>query len=251
VSTLTRTDPGRSERDALERLQQELREVRRQRETLPGENAKLASQVERLEREVRSLRRTLAVARGEWEQPAPSLPERLVPPFQANPSRRTAYGRVRYALRAMVPPLLPFTYMGGQMLPSFTHFLLFFGGAGLFSFGLFFLFQGHEDDDGSQGWSFDEEGLSPVSLALGSGKVLYPELRKVEVKQGWLERLFGFGTVRVTWTPTVPTSLGKAVGYPNRIIKIELLDDPKRLAAWLRERMPQASTGQQGGARVG
>lgn len=236
MSTLTRPEPGRSERDALEQLQQEVREVRRQRETLPRENAELASQVERVERVVRSLRRTVAEARGKWEQPAPSLPDELVAPFLASPSRRTAYGRWRYALRALAAPLLPFAYGGGQLLKAFEHFALGLGGYVLLCFVLAWFFQGHEDDDESRAWRFDEEGFGPVSLAAGSGRVPYAEIQQVEVKQGWLERLFGFGSLRVTWTPAVPTSLGKAVGYPNRAIDIPLLDDPKRLASWLRER---------------
>jgi membrane protein YdbS with pleckstrin-like domain len=67
--------------------------------------------------------------------------------------------------------------------------------------------------------------------------VRYSEIQKVELKQGGLQRLFGFGSVRILWTPAAPTSIGKAVSYPNRSVDIDMLDDPKRLAEWLRERV--------------
>ncbi|WP_224362423.1 PH domain-containing protein [Hyalangium versicolor] len=243
MGTLTRPEPGRSERDELERLQQELREVRGHRETLPRENAELALQVEQLEREVRSLRDTVDEARGEWKQPAPSLPEQLVSPFLVSPSRRTAYGRLRYSFRTVLPTLLPFAYVAGRLHKANEYSLFLIAGYVLFSFGLIYFMQGHEDDDGRRAWSFDEQGFFPVDLAEGSGKVLYAELQQVEVRQGWLERLFGFGTVRVTWTPAVPTSLGKARGFSNRVIDIPLLDEPKRLAAWLEEQKAGAHVG--------
>lgn len=237
MSTQTRPNPVRSERDELERLQQELRELRRRRESLPREKAELASQVERLEREVRSLRQTVAAARGEWEQPAPSLPERLVPPFLASPSRRRMYGRMRYALQAVAVPLVPLLYFSAELFPSFGMRVLALGAFALLSFALFFFFQGREDDDESRAWSFDDEGLSPMDRTLGQGKVLYGEIQKVEVKQGGLERLAGFGSVQVTWTPAVPTLLGKATRGSERVVDIPLLDDPERLAAWLKWRV--------------
>ena len=242
VNIQTRPDPSRSQRDELEQLQQELREARRQRETLPGENAELTSRVAELEREVRLLRRTVAVAREEAERPASSLPDQLVLPFRATPSRRTAYGRARYALVLMAPVLSSFIYFWHAIFDSTLSTVLVLGTL-LLCLVLSFVLQGPEDDEEGRAWSFSEEGLAPMGPGAPSGLVRYSEIQKVEVKQGLLQGLFGFGSVRVLWTPAAPTSLGKSVSYPNRSVDIDMLDDPKRLAEWLRERARTAKGG--------
>ncbi|MDY7232315.1 hypothetical protein [Hyalangium rubrum] len=236
MDTLTRPDPSRSQRDELERLQQELREARRQREALPGENAELAARVATLEREVRWLRRTLAVAREEAERPASSLPEQLVLPFRVAPSRRTAYGRTRFALKLVLPTLASFMYFAGASVDSPERSALAVGLL-LLCLVLAFVLQGPEDDEEGPAWSFDEEGFAPVGKDSTHGKVFYRELHKVEVKQGMLQGLFGFGSVRILWTPAAPTSIGKAESYPNRSVDIDMLDDPERLAEWLRDQV--------------
>jgi hypothetical protein len=227
---------GRSQRDELERLQEELRERRQRREVLPRENAELAAEEARLEQEVRALRQRVGEARTEAERAAPSLPDTLVSPFHVLPSRRTLYGRLRFALRerswAFVAVLINLGVEGrSRRLAILGMFLL----TGLV---LACFLQGPEDDDGPA-WSFGEEGFASTRGVNGScGQVLYAELRKIEVRRGWLARLFGFGSVRVTWTPGAPTPLGKAVGPTERRVDIELLDEPQRLAEWLQERMP-------------
>jgi hypothetical protein len=124
--------------------------------------------------------------------------------------------------------------------------LLYLGVAGLSRrlavAGLFFLaslvFQGPEDDE-SPTWSFGEEGFASThGVGHTSGRVLYSELKKIEVRRGWLARLFGFGAVRVTWTRGAPTPQGKAVGSTDRRVDITLLDEPQRLADWLQARVP-------------
>jgi hypothetical protein len=245
VSTHTRQEPSRSQRDELEQLQQELREARRQHEALSGENTGLAERVAALEQELRWLRRTVQVAREEAERPASSLPEQLVLPFRAAPSRRTAYGRTRYALLLMAPMLGAFFAFAGPILdsPQRTGVV-----AGLFLLCavLSFLLQGPEDDEEGMVWTFSEERLAPTGMGAPEGQVRYSEIQKVEVKQGPLQRLFGFGSVRILWTPAAPTSLGKAERYPNRSVDIDMLDDPKRLAEWLREQVRTVK----GGPRV-
>jgi hypothetical protein len=245
VNTQTRPDPSRSQRDELEQLQQELREARRQRETLPGENAELVSRVAALEREVQWLRRTVEVAREEAERPASSLPDQLTLPFRATPSRRTAYGRARYALVLMAPVLGSLVYFWHAIFDSPLGTVLVLGML-LLCLVLSFVLQGPEDDEEGRAWRFSEEGLSPAGPGAPSGLVRYAEIQKVEVKQGWLQRFFGFGSVRIQWTPAAPTSIGKAVSYPNRMVDIDMLDDPKRLAEWLRERARVAKEAQRG-----
>ncbi|KFE62546.1 PH domain-containing protein [Hyalangium minutum] len=236
MSTRTQVDSGRSQRDELERLQEELRETRCQRETLPRENAELAEQVDRLEQEVRWLSRMAEVAQAEAERPASSLPDQLVLPFRATPSRRTAYGRLRYALKMLPSSVAIFLYFGSSVIGS-LHRLATYGGLLLLCLALLYVLQGPEDDDDVQSaWGFDEEGLSLEGTEALKGKILYSEIQSVEVRQGWLQRLFGFGSVRIIWKPGVPTSIGKAVNYPNRTVDIDMLDDPRRLAEWLRER---------------
>lgn len=245
VSTRTRAEPGRSQRDELERLQQELREARRQREALPRENAELSAQVERLEQEVRSLRRAAEVARAEAERPASSLPEQLVLPFRVTPSRRTAYGRVRFALKQLplIPAVLFLVWI--PILGSLRYFALS-AGLLLLYLVLFTLLQGPEDDARAQAWSFDEEGLAPEGWGALRGKLFYPEIQSVEVRQGWLQRLFGFGSVRIIWTPGVATDLGESESYPNRLVELGLLDEPQRLAGWLREQVRARKEGKDG-----
>ncbi len=245
VSTRTRAEPGRSQRDELERLQQELRDVRRQREALPRENAELSAQVERLEQEIRWLRRAVEVARGEAERPASSLPEQLVLPFRAMPSRRTAYGRMRFAMKLLPSSLAMFLYLGGPAMGSLRH-LAAYGGLILFCLGVLYFFQGSEDDDEAQAWSFDDKGLAPQGLATLHGELLYSEIQSVEVRQGWLQRLFGFGAVRIIWSPVVPTGIGRPLSYPNRFVDLDMLDDPKRLAEWLREQVRVRKEGKDG-----
>ncbi len=235
VNTQTRPDPSRSQRDELEQLQQELREARRQRETLPGEHEELTSRVAALEREVQWLRRTVEVAREEAERPASSLPDQLALPFRATPSRRTTYGRARYALVLMAPVLGSFVYFWNPILNSSISGVMAVVVL-LLCLVMSFVLQGPEDDEEGRAWSFAEEGLAPLGAGAPSGLVRYSEIQKVEVKQGPLQRLFGFGSVRILWTPAAPTSVGKSVSYPNRSVDIDMLDDPKRLAEWLRER---------------
>jgi hypothetical protein len=239
VNTQSRQNPSRSQRDELEQLQEELRTARRQREALPGENAELASRVAQLEQEVQWLRRTVQVAREEAERPAASLPDQLVLPFRVAPSRRTAYGRTRYALLLMAPMLSLFLYFPGALFSSSLGPLLL-GGLVLLCLVLAFFLQGPEDDEEGLAWSFSEEGLAPVGMGTPHGLVRYPEIQKIEVKQGWLQRLFGFGSVRILWTPASPTSIGRAVSYPNRSLDIDMLDDPRRLAAWLQDQVRKA-----------
>jgi outer membrane murein-binding lipoprotein Lpp len=227
---------GRSQRDELERLQEELRARRQRREVLPRENAELAAEVARLEQEVRALRQRVGEARTEAERAAPSLPDTLTLPFHVLPSRRTLYGRLHLAFRewswGAAGVLVQLSVAGrSRRLAALGMFLL--AGLVLVSF-----LQGPEDDDGPM-WSFGEEGFASTRGVNGSsGRVLYSELKKVEVRRGWLARLFGFGSVRVTWTPGAPTPLGKAAGSKERRVDIELLDEPQRLAEWLQARMP-------------
>lgn len=236
MSTRTQADSGRSQRDELERLQQELRETRRQRDTLPRENSELIAQVDRLEQEVRWLRRMAEVAQAEAGRPASSLPDQLVLPFRASPSRRTAYGRMRYALKMLPSSVAIFLYFGSSVIGSMQR-LATYGGLLLLCLVLLYVLQGPEDDDEVQSaWAFDEEGFSQEGTEALKGKILYSEIQSVEVRQGWLQRLFGFGSVRIVWKPGVPTPIGKSVNYPNRAMDIDLLDDPRRLAEWLRER---------------
>jgi hypothetical protein len=236
VRTRTRADAGRSQRDELEQLQQELREARRQRGALTRENAGLSAQVERLEQEVRWLRRMVEVARAEAGRPASSLPEQLILPFRATPSRRTAYGRMRFALKLLPSSLAMLLYLWGPMIGSLQRFAAY-GGIIFFCLVLLYFLQGPEDDDEAQAWAFDEEGLAPQGSRAPQGQIFYREIQSVEVRQGWLQRLFGFGSVRITWSPGVPVAIGKSVSYPNRSVDLDLLDDPKRLAGWLREQV--------------
>ncbi|SEU27749.1 hypothetical protein [Stigmatella erecta] len=243
MDTLTRPEQGRSQRDELERLQEDLRGLRRQCEALPTENAGLAAQVARLEDEVRWLRRSLAVAHGEQVRPSASLPERLILPFRASPSRRTLYGKLRSAL----PISGVFVGLSLQSMHSLravvTLGLLFPVCVAVRAF----LLEPGEMAEGVA-WQFDEEGFAPDTLPESPGKVLYSEVHKVEVIQGPLHRLFGSGAVRVTWIPLATTSLGKAEAYPSRSILIDLLDDPHRLAEWLRQRALPAQARNVGGA---
>lgn len=247
MSTRTQTDSSRSQRDELERLQQELREARRQHELLPRENAELAAQVDRLEQEVRGLRKMAEAAQAEAERPASSLPEQLVPPFRALPSRRTAYGRMRYALKALPSSVAFFVYVGTSVIRS-SKSPAMYGGLlllCLLCLVLLYVLQGPEDDDeGQAAWVFDEEGFAPEGTEALKGKVLYSELQSVKVRQGLLQRLFGFGSVRIVWKPGVPTGIGKVLSYPNRMVDIPVLDEPRRLAEWLRERarLPKEAT---------
>jgi len=245
MDTLTRPEPGRSQRNELERLQEELERLRHQCEALPTQNAELAAQVARLEDEVRWLRRSLAVAHGEQARPAASLPERLILPFRASPSRRSPYGRVR--------SVLPLVWL------FFALFLQSMNDPrALISLGLLLpvciavraFFQEPDEDAEGVAWRFDEEGFAPDVSPEIPGKVLYAEVRKVEVVQGPLQRLLGSGAVRVTWTPSLPTSLGKETDFSCRTVRINLLDDPQRLAEWLRQRTSPAREGNAGGAHA-
>jgi hypothetical protein len=257
MGTQTRPDTGRSQRDELEHLQEELRDVRQQREALPLENAELAAQVDRLKGEVHALEQARATTHAEWTKPVPSLPELLVPPFCATPSRRTAYGRMQFAARQMGRGL----WLVLAMLMTTTSF--FFGTprplAGLFIgaivswFMLRFAFsQSHEDDDERLAWSFDEEGFGQLAAGAQSGKVLYSEVRKVEVRRDWFQRRWGAGSVRVTWTTSArPSSLGTAVDPETRAVDIDLHDAPERLAEWLLARTQAAREGKTGELHAG
>lgn len=246
MSTRTRDNPTRSQRDELEQLQEELRLARSKRADLPRENAELSSQVARLEQEVKWLRRTVEVAREEVERPAASLPEQLVVPFRVAPSRRTAYGRTRYALMLTAPLLSSYLYLVGPMIDSGSGVL---GLVGLFlvCLGLLvFVLQGPEDDEQGPAWMCSEEGLAPSGKDVPSGLVRYEEILNVEVRQGPLQKSFGFGSLRITWTPAAPTSIGRARSYPNRAVDIDMLDDPQRLATWLREQVRKVKEARRG-----
>lgn len=253
MGSQTRPVLGRSQRDELEHLQEELRDVRQQREALPRENSQLAAQVDRLKEEVRALEQARAAEHAEWTKPAPSLPELLVPPFCATPSRRTAYGRMRFAFRQLGRGLWlmqPLVILASNFFFSLNrHIGSLLIGAILSWFLLRFVFsQAHEDDDERLAWSFDEEGFGQLAAGPHSGKVLYSEVRKVEVKRGWLQRLFGVGSVRVTWTPSArPSSLGKAVDPETRVVDIDLHEAPERLAEWLLARTQDTREEQTGG----
>jgi hypothetical protein len=210
-----------------------LREHRQRREVLPRENAELATEVARLEQEVRALRQRLGRTRTEVERAAPSLPDTLTLPFYVLPSRRTLYGRLCFVFRASEPWSFLGIFMGTTVAGLGWRLVV----AGLFFLIILFL-QGPENDE-SPTWSFDEEGFASTDGVEGSsGRVRYSELKKVEVRRGLLARFFGFGSVRVTWTPGEPMLLGKAVGPTERRVDIELLDEPQRLAGWLQARIP-------------
>lgn len=246
MSTQTRDNPNRSQRDELEQLQEELRLARGRRGDLPRDNAELGSQVARLEQEVKWLRRTVEVAREEAERPAASLPDQLVLPFRAAPSRRTAYGRTRYALQLMAPLLASYFYLLGPLMDSGMGVPVLVGTFLLCLALLVFVFQGPEDDEEGPAWMFSEEGLAPSGTGASSGLVRYEEIREVKVLQGPLQKSFGFGSLRITWTPAAPTSIGKALSYPNRSVDIDMLDDPQRLATWLRERVSKTKEAPRG-----
>jgi Bacterial PH domain len=243
VSSLVNTSRGRAQRDALERVQQELRDVRQQREGLPRENAGLAEEVARLEQEVRGLRRTVEVARTGAERPASSLPGALVPPFHVLPSRRTPYGRLRFALRTMpdTHPVLALMWLALGSRP--LHRPLTVLGVYLLVALVLRLFLQGPEDDGAPTWSFDGKGFCSVEAGLFRGRVLYAEVRNVEVRQGWLARRFGFGSVRVTWAPAAETSFGRKAKGGLRVVDIPMLDAPQRLAEWLVARV--SATGKQ------
>ncbi len=227
---------GRSQRDELERLQEELRERRRRHEVLSRENAEWAAEAARLEQEVRALRQRVGAAHAEAERAAPSLPDTLTLPFYVLPSRRTLYGRLRFALREwswVSATLLVQLSVSGRLRRLVVAGLFLLSGLILVS-----LLQGPEDDD-SPTWRFDEEGFSSTRGVNGRfSRVLYSELRKVEVRRGWLARRFGFGSVRVTWTPGGAVPPGKTVQVKNLEVDIGTLDAPQRLAEWLQARMP-------------
>jgi hypothetical protein len=112
--------------------------------------------------------------------------------------------------------------------------------------------QSHKDEDERSAWSFDDEGFGLLAAGAQSGKVLYSEVREVEVRQGWLQRLYGLGSVRVSWRPRGPSSFGK---YREesllRFVDIPLVEAPQRLAEWLLARTREAREKQQGGANGG
>jgi hypothetical protein len=246
---MTRSHPvdRRSQRDELERLQEELRDARQRREGLLRENAELSAQVSQLEEKVRSLQKARDTAYAEWSKPPPSLPDPLVPPFCVMPSRRTVYGRVRLALGRdelswlAIMMCMYFTIVGDDLLLGKTTTVLFLGSLILWPI-LFHAFsRNHRNEDERLAWSFDEEGFGPIQEGNRSGKLLYSELRDVEVEQEGLGLLWGVGSVRVTWSPTQPTSLGNAVADGlSRRVDIGLIDDPQRLSDWLLERMKAA-----------
>ncbi|MFP2897230.1 hypothetical protein [Corallococcus sp. 4LFB] len=215
--------------------------MRIQREAIPQEQARLEARRASLEEENRRLRGLLAEARGERIQPEPSLPDLLTPPFRVIPSRRTGYGRMRHALRAMpavtgwMVTLLLVT--SSVFSPARVAAMLFLLAA---CFGVLFLLQEEPDDDAAwASWDFGEDGFTQVGQ-VGAPPVRYAELVKVEVTQGWLQRRYGFGNVRVVFQPSAPTSVGRALSHPNRSVELQLLDAPERLATWLQERSTHA-----------
>jgi hypothetical protein len=234
VSTRTRPEPSRSRRDELEQLQERLQELRRLHEVKPRENAELASKVEQLEQEVRWLRRAVTVAHGEWARPASSLPEQLQPPFSVTASQRTLYGQAHHLAGRMTPLL---TGLLVTLLVAGPDRWRFSALPGLFLL-LFLRLPRFLKSEVGRSFEMDVDGFGPRGI--GMDRVRYDEIQEVEVRQGPLQRLFGFGSVRVTWSPSGATELGRPDGYPERVIDIPLLDDPQRLARWLRERSARA-----------
>lgn len=252
---------GRSQRDDLEQVQEALRELRGRREVLSRESEELAAEITRLEDELRSVRQERDAALAEWNKPVPSLPDQLVTPFCVTPSRRTLHGRIRFALPP-APQLLNLFLA----LNFYNHLLPFANtpqigrlrvAVMLASVPVWFLLvsafsQGHANEDERLAWSFDDEGFRQVAAGDKSGKVLYSEVHEVEVRQDWLQRRYGLGSVRVSWLSKAPTAVGKALKKsPLRVVGIGPCEAPERLAEWLRERTREAREAKQGGANAG
>jgi hypothetical protein len=240
MGSQTRAIGGRSQRDDLEQLQEELRDVRHQRQSLPLENAELAAQATRLEAEVRALQQARDGLQAERKKPRPCLPEQLLTPFCATPSQRTASGRMRFALK-QVGRSLP---VQGLLLLLSGAFFRHSPAVAALSLGSilvwFMLLSGLspvlEDEDECLAWSFDDEGFGQIAAGKKSERIRYSEVRKVEVKQGWFRRLWNSSFIRVTWEPGTLSSVGKRTDAGNRVADIRLHEDPQRLAEWLLER---------------
>lgn len=74
VGTHKSTLAGRSQRDELEQLQEDLRDVRHQLEVLPQENAGLAQRLSQRKEELRALEQARDAARAEWNKPCLPCP---------------------------------------------------------------------------------------------------------------------------------------------------------------------------------
>jgi len=252
VSTHKSTIAGRSQRDELEQLQEDLRDVRHQLEVLPQENAGLAQRLSQQKEELRALEQARDAARAEWNKPLSSLPEQLVTPFIATPSQRSLQGRLFYAVRRL-PQLMPlfmvlFLYksffFGNKVPQGRLSLALALGAAVVWFLAHLVSTPKHDDEDERRVWSFDEEGFGLT--AVGSRKVLYSEVRQVDAIQGWLKR----GTLRVTWAPQTTTRLGQVTEGSEQVLEIPLIDAPARLAEWLLARS-RAAREKTGGTRGG
>lgn len=236
MSTQPRPAPGRSDRDKLEKLQEQLRAARARHAELEREKAELLARTAELEEDRYGPRRATETPRGPLERPAPSLPGHLFPPFTVSPALHSPYARLLTALRQMPRSMKSCSHMLLALLVYPRFFLLGAGAMLVALFGVLALVRAPEDGDAFTHWSFDREGFFPVHSGASQGKVLYREIQQVRSTQGWLQRLFGLGSVEVVWTPGAPTSLGSASKHSQRIVKLKLLPEPTRLADWLQWR---------------
>lgn len=235
VSTHKSTIAGRSQRDELEQLQEDLRDVRHQLAVLPQENAGLAQRLSQQKEELRALEQARDAARAKWNKPLSSLPEQLVTPFIATPSQHSLQGRLFEAVRRL-PPLMPlFTvlflyksfFFGNKVPQGRLSVALALGAAVVWFLAHLVSTPKHDDEDERQAWSFDEEGFGLATA--GSRRVLYSEVRQVDVLRGLLKR----GTLRVTWVPQTTTRLGQVTEGEAQVLEIPRIDAPARLAEWL------------------
>jgi hypothetical protein len=223
VTTRTRPTSERSHRDALEQLQEELRQLRRQREAMPQDTAALASRVARLESEVRTLRAARDAAYGVQLGHA-SLPEQLVTPFLATACRQRVLTRhVRFGLGGFFLLFLALAW-GAALAPAPLRVvgLLLLAACNV---GLFLYLW----DDATQAripfWSFGEEGFCEGPLTPGEeDTVPYRDVVAVEVEVEPSEGRSG----RVS----VSTLARKVVVGP--------VEDAERLGTWLRQRVRQS-----------
>jgi hypothetical protein len=187
------------------------------------------------------------MTQGELGRPAPSMPDHFLPPFYLSPELRSARGRLRTALKRLPASAGLCAQMALALL---IHPAFFFPGLGAMLVALLvvhLLAPAPEDSDAFTHWSFDEEGFFPSHAGSSQGKVFYREIQHVHSGQGWLQKLSGLGSVEVVWIPGARTSLGSASTHPQRIVKLKLLQEPERLATWLRGRA-QAARGEDTGA---
>lgn len=93
-------------------------------------------------------------------------------------------------------------------------------------------------EEESLAWSFEGEGFSQPAAEGKSRHVRYSEVRNVQVRQWWLPRLFGLGSVQVSCSEP---------GAPPEWIEIAWIDEPHRLAEWLLKRSEVARAEKSGG----